>query len=108
MAPIVTLFADFAGTIGGGFVAYTKNVSYAGYASSVHQFLDNKDILGGLFKSIIFGVIVALIGCREGMESEGGAAGVGQSTTRSVVTSIVLIFVANFVLSFLMYNSSLI
>ena len=57
-----------------------KGLPFSTYQASVHQFMDNKDIIGGLFKSVIFGVIVALIGCREGMQSEGGAAGVGQST----------------------------
>jgi phospholipid/cholesterol/gamma-HCH transport system permease protein len=108
MLPIVTLFADAAGTFGGEIVAFTKGVSPSAYSASVHQLLDPKDIFGGLAKTVVFGIIIALIGCGEGLQSEGGAAGVGQSTTRSVVLSIVLIFIANFILSFLLYNASLV
>ncbi|MEI6432462.1 MAG: ABC transporter permease, partial [bacterium] len=51
--------------------------------------------------------IVALVGCREGLNTSGGAVGVGKSTTRCVVISIVLIFAANFFLSFLLFQSGL-
>jgi phospholipid/cholesterol/gamma-HCH transport system permease protein len=60
-----------------------------------------------LIKTVAFGAIIALVGCREGLETSGGAHGVGQATTRSVVLSIVLIFFADFLLTFLLFNNGL-
>ena len=53
--------------------------------------------------SIVFGIIVSVVACQQGMQTTGGAVGVGQSTTRTVVISMVLIYVANFVLASLLY-----
>ena len=110
MLPVVTLFADAAGVFGGGIVASSMGVSASAYLSSVRQLVDPSgvDLYKGLLKTVVFGAIVALIGCREGMNTEGGAVGVGRSTTRSVVIAIVLVFFANFILSFLLFNSGLI
>lgn len=63
-------------------------------------------MIKGLVKTLFFGMIVALVGCREGLETEGGATGVGRSTTRSVVTAIVLVFFADLLLSFILLNGS--
>lgn len=110
MLPLVCVCADAAGIFGGGVVASSMGVSVTAYLASIKQLTDpdGGDLFRGLLKTVVFGVIVALIGCREGLATEGGAAGVGQSTTRSVVLSIVLIFVANFILSFLLFNSGLV
>ena len=108
MMPVLTLFADAAGVFGGAIVASTKGVPVAAYVDSIHQILTVADVARGLLKTGVFGAIVALIGCREGLATEGGAVGVGQATTRSVVLSIVLIFVANFILSFILYNTNLV
>lgn len=110
MLPLITIFANIAGVGGGAIVAASKGVSWMEYLTSIQQLMetDGSDITRGLFKTIFFGAIIALVGCREGMETEGGATGVGQSTTRSVVISIVLIFIADFVLTFLLFNKGII
>jgi phospholipid/cholesterol/gamma-HCH transport system permease protein len=110
MVPLITVCADFGGVLGGGIVASSLGVAWPAYLSSIRQLMepDGSDIVKGLIKTLFFGVIVALVGCREGLETDGGAVGVGQSTTRSVVLSIVLIFAANFVLSFLLFQSGLV
>jgi len=110
MLPLVCVIADAAGVFGGGVVASSMGVSFSAYVSSLKQLMepDGSDITKGLLKTVVFGIIVALVGCREGLQTDGGATGVGQSTTRSVVLSIVLIFIANFVLSFLLFNSGLV
>lgn len=107
--PVLTMLANAAGIIGGAIVAATNGISYNAYFNSMHTVLwaDGRDVTRGLLKTFIFGLIVALVGCREGLNTSGGAVGVGQSTTRSVVISIVLIFVANFFLSFLLFQSGL-
>lgn len=106
MLPAVCVLADLVGILGGGFVAVGFGVSWTSFTLSLRQFLDpgGMDIYKGLIKTVFFGAIIAIVGCREGLESEGGATGVGQSTTRSVVVSIVLIFMANFLLTFLMFG----
>ena len=108
MMPVLIIFADAAGIFGGGVVAASKGVPFGPYVDSIHQTLVVADITRGIFKAVVFGVIVSLIGCREGMATEGGAVGVGQSTTRSVVLSIVLIFVADFIISFLLFSTNLV
>ena len=62
-----------------------------------------KDLFTGLFKSVIFGVIISIIGCFEGLKTEGGAEGVGRATTRSVVMSFILIISADCFITALFY-----
>ena len=52
---------------------------------------------------MFFGGIIALVACNEGMNAQSGAEGVGQATTKSVVTSIIFIFICNYILSVLLY-----
>jgi phospholipid/cholesterol/gamma-HCH transport system permease protein len=104
MLPLVCALADAAGVFGGGLVANAYGVSWTVYENSIKALMepDGSDIVKGLLKTLFFGAIVALVGCREGLETEGGASGVGRSTTRSVVIAIVLVFAADLVLSFLL------
>eukprot|EP00850_Spirogloea_muscicola_P015461 SM000118S25604 [mRNA] locus=s118:422957:423831:+ [translate_table: standard] len=64
------------------------------------------DVLSTLFKSVVFGYIIALISCAWGMTTLGGAKGVGESTTSAVVISLVCIFIADFVLSWLFFQGA--
>jgi phospholipid/cholesterol/gamma-HCH transport system permease protein len=109
MLPLVCIWADVAGVAGGAIVAATNGVSYPAYLESIRLLMepDGSDITRGLIKTVAFGAIIALVGCREGLETSGGATGVGQATTRSVVLSIVLIFFADFLLTFLLFNNGL-
>ena len=71
------------------------------YTDSFRQLLEpnGSDLLEGLLKALVFGAIIALIACREGLATKGGAAGVGRSTNRAVVFTIILVFAADFVLT---------
>jgi phospholipid/cholesterol/gamma-HCH transport system permease protein len=62
-----------------------------------------KDLFTGLFKTIFFGMIIAFVSCYEGFNVEGGAEGVGKATTRSVVTSFIMIIVADCFFTALFY-----
>ena len=62
------------------------------------------DILTALLKAVVFGSLVAIIGCSWGLTTKGGAKGVGQSTTTAVVTALLAIFIANFFLSWLFFQ----
>lgn len=105
MLPILVVFANVIGTAGGYLVAtlYSGISSYT-YLHSIKVFAVINDITGGLIKSMFFGAIVSIIGCHKGLTTRDGAEGVGQATTGSVVTSIILIFVSNYFLSLLLYR----
>lgn len=109
MMPVICVFADIAGLFGGGIVANNFGIAPATYVNSIRQLLSANgwDITQGLIKTVVFGALIALVGCREGLATEGGATGVGQATNRSVVIAIVLVFIANFILSFLMFGGRL-
>ena len=95
--PILTVFTDVVGILGG----YLVSVELLGsnptvYLRRTYDYLDLEDIYIGLFKACIFGMIIATIGCYQGFNTRGGAEGVGKSTTRAVVLSSLLILIANY------------
>jgi phospholipid/cholesterol/gamma-HCH transport system permease protein len=105
MLPLLTIFADVVSIVGGGWVAFTyAHISWDTFISSARQSIDFSDVFKGLLKSIVFAVIIAMVGAYQGLSTRGGAAGVGISTTSAVVLSIILIFISNFVLSFLLFG----
>ncbi|HPP73620.1 MAG TPA: ABC transporter permease [Armatimonadota bacterium] len=104
MLPVITVLADVVGTAGGYFVAVINGVPGGGFISSLQSFVEISDIINGLLKTLFFGATIAIVGCFEGLETRGGATGVGQSTTRAVVLSIVLIYILNFFLAYLLFG----
>ncbi|MGL5513809.1 MAG: MlaE family ABC transporter permease, partial [Sporomusa sp.] len=105
MLPILVVFANVIGSIGGYMIA----TAYAGISSftflnSIQVFAVPHDIFGGMIKAMFFGIIVAIIGCHKGLTTAQGAEGVGRATTGSVVLSIILIFISNYFLSVLLYR----
>jgi phospholipid/cholesterol/gamma-HCH transport system permease protein len=93
MLPFLTLYADFIGMFGGFIICTTKlDISATQYfQSTFFRALVLKDLFSGLIKSFAFGIIIAIVGCWQGFNTEGGAEGVGKATTVSVVTSLVLV-----------------
>ena len=65
-----------------------------------------EDLMKGLLKSVIFGVEVAIISCHQGLTTGRGAAGVGKATTGSVVISMVVVFISNYILSAIMFTGA--
>jgi phospholipid/cholesterol/gamma-HCH transport system permease protein len=105
MLPLLTIFADVVSMLGGAWIAQTfAHIPYDSFLSSVRESIDMVDVLKGLSKALVFAAIIALVGAYQGLSTRGGAAGVGRSTTSAVVVSIILIFVSNFVLSFLLFG----
>jgi phospholipid/cholesterol/gamma-HCH transport system permease protein len=101
---MLTVFADIAGVYGGYYMAWLRiRLSPSIYWHSVQNFISFEDFEKGLVKAAVFGTLVALVGCYEGFRAQGGAEGVGRVTTHAVVTSIILIFAFNFVLSFVLF-----
>jgi phospholipid/cholesterol/gamma-HCH transport system permease protein len=107
MLPLLTILADIVSIVGGMWVAQIyAHISYESFIISARQVLPFGDVVKGLVKSVVFGVIIAIIGAYQGLQTRGGAAGVGKSTTSAVVTSIILIFIFNFALSYVIYGHS--
>jgi phospholipid/cholesterol/gamma-HCH transport system permease protein len=107
MLPLLTIFADIVSIVGGMWVANIyAHISTESFITSARSVLPFGDVLKGLVKSLVFGVIIAIIGSYQGLQTRGGAAGVGKATTGAVVTSIILIFIFNFLLSYLLYGNS--
>jgi phospholipid/cholesterol/gamma-HCH transport system permease protein len=100
MLPILTVVADSIGVMGGLFVAvFVLHISGNLYLSSAWNTLKYMDLFGGLLKPLIFGAIVAIIGCHCGLRTYGGTQGVGRSTTQAVVASSILIIIFNLFLT---------
>jgi phospholipid/cholesterol/gamma-HCH transport system permease protein len=74
-------------------------MSASTYWSSVRDGITGDDIIGGVIKPIVFALIIGTIACREGLSTEGGTVGVGQSTTRAVVMGSIVVIVADFFLA---------
>jgi phospholipid/cholesterol/gamma-HCH transport system permease protein len=81
-------------------------ISQVVFLDSVRNFMHVWDLLSAILKSIVFGGLVAVIGCSWGLTTTGGAKGVGQSTTTAVVTALLAIFIVNFFLSWLMFQGT--
>jgi phospholipid/cholesterol/gamma-HCH transport system permease protein len=105
MLPILTMYGMAIGVLAGYVVAVVQGVSGGGYIASATSstFVKVSDVILGLSKTIAFGAIIAMVGCQQGLRTRGGAAGVGKSTTNAVVLSIMLIYIANYFLSQVMF-----
>lgn len=95
MMPLLTLYADFLGILGGAFVGLTMlDLSFTTYMQQSADAVGLADLAGGLFKAAVYGVLIALAGCLRGMQSGTSSSAVGVATTSAVVTSIILIISA--------------
>ena len=104
MMPVLVVFANLVGNIGGWLVAhYYAGISTFAYENSIKVLAETYDIIGGMLKSSVFGGIIAIVGCYKGLNAANGAEGVGLATTASVVLSIILIFITNYFLSILLF-----
>ncbi len=107
MLPILTLLFLITGMAGGLLVATNLyNLSETVFLDSARNFIKVWDICSAMVKASCFGALIAVIGCSWGLTTKGGAKGVGESTTAAVVTSLLVIFVTNFFLSWLMFQGS--
>lgn len=104
MMPVLIVFGNFIGNAGGYFVAhYYADISSATYLNSIKQFCEAYDMFGGMLKGMAFGAIISIVGCFKGLHARQGAEGVGLATTASVVLSIILIFIADYFMTVLLY-----
>ncbi len=89
VAPLLTLLGDALGVVGGLGVAVTSlGLTPMGYLTELREAVGFWDVGSGLFKSVLFAVVVAVISCQQGLATQNGAQGVGERTTSSVVASL--------------------
>ncbi len=105
MLPLLTMYGSLMGILGGTFVGLVMlDVSLLQYAVQTIDSVGLNALFGGLVKSVVYGALVAMAGCQQGITCGNSAMAVGQATTRAVVMSIVLIVVAASVLTVIYIN----
>jgi phospholipid/cholesterol/gamma-HCH transport system permease protein len=103
ITPLLTLFANLFGLAGGSVVLLSLGYPMVAYVRQVQMAVSWVDLSGGLFKSLVFGLIVAAIGCLHGLRTEFGPSAVGNAATRAVVSAIILIVISDGIFSVLFY-----
>lgn len=104
MSPVLSTLAFVTGTFGGYVLAAAAGVPPSAYLLGIKELVEVYDFFGGLWKTVVFGGIIALVSCRMGLRTEGGATGVGRATTNSVVLAVLLIYIANFVMAYFLFG----
>jgi len=104
MVPLLVGVADILGFLSGFLVVIAKGqVNPYSYFDSADSMLKIADITGGLIKALFFGFVVGIISTYMGLQTTGGAKGVGENTTKGVVVSLIVIFILNYFLSLTLY-----
>lgn len=105
MLPLLVMVADIIGIFGGYFVSiYRLGFNPFLYLEQTVNFMELQDVTSGLLKAAVFGFIIALMGSYHGFTSKGGAQGVGKATTYAVVSASILILIANYLLTSLLFE----
>ena len=99
LAPLLTVLSDFFGMLGGCLVFQSFGYSAITYVNQITSTVDLGDVLGGIFKAVPFSIAIGAIGCLRGLQTKTGASAVGESTTSSVVTGMVMIIILDGVIS---------
>ncbi len=101
--PLLTVFANLMGILGGAVVILAFGYPFITYYNQIVGFVQWGDLIGGLVKCFVFGILIAATGCIKGYQTKQGPAAVGESTTQAVVLSIILIAVFDGIFSVVYY-----
>ena len=102
MLPVLVIWGDFIALLGSMVtVALSVDMTMHEYLSGLRLFFDAGDLYVGVIKTTVFGGIIALTGAYFGLEAKGGAEGVGNATTRAVISAAVLILIFDFIIAVL-------
>ncbi len=105
MMPLLTVYGSLMGILGGTVVGLAMlDVTLVQYVEQTLQSVHLNSLFGGLFKSVVYGILVAVAGCQQGMACGNSALAVGQCTTKAVVMGIVLIVVSASILTVIYIN----
>jgi phospholipid/cholesterol/gamma-HCH transport system permease protein len=103
--PLLVMFGDVIGIFGGYVVGiYKLDFNPANYINNTMNNLQMLDVMTGVIKAAVFGFIIAIMGCYHGYRSKGGAQGVGEATTNSVVSSSILILIFNYLITEIIFS----
>ncbi len=105
VAPILTIYADLVSVFSSSLTMLIYGVPLVNFYEGVLNTVQLEDIFSGLTKATLFGVVVATVGCLRGMQTGTGAAAVGISTTRAVVSSIVMITIVDGIFAYVSYRT---
>jgi len=98
--PLLTAFADALGIIGAMVITWvTSDVNMTYFFNAMVQSVGTNDFLGGLVKTLFFGLLIGLIACYQGLTTTGGTEGVGRATTRTVVVASISVLISDFILT---------
>lgn len=104
MMPILTVYTNILGILGGGIVGSTQlGVAFQAYLDNATRYAENKDLFVGLFKAFIFGIIIATVACYQGLSTTEGAVGVGRATRKTVIISFLMILIIGYMITRLFY-----
>jgi phospholipid/cholesterol/gamma-HCH transport system permease protein len=103
MMPLLVIFADLIGILGGALTMISFNIPISAFLHEVDSLVDVKDLLAGLAKAPAFAILIAGIGCLRGLQTQTGASAVGISATRAVVSGIILLVVVDGIYAFVYY-----
>ena len=104
MLPCLTIWADFMGILGGAaFGVSAAGFSFGSYMRVTLDSLLLRDIITGLIKSVMFGMVITAVGCQEGLSAGLGAEQVGRSTTAAVVKSIFMVVAVDLIFTLFFY-----
>lgn len=105
MLPVLVIFSDFVAILGGlAVTVFFLGVSSYTFLNGLKMFFHLSDVFGGLLKAFVFGSIISIVGCYQGFRTEGGAEGVGRSTTRAVVLASVLVLISDYIIASLLFG----
>ncbi len=103
MTPVLTVFADLLGVMGGSVVMMSLGFPLITFFHQLQLAVSYGSLVGGLVKAFAFGILIAAIGCLRGLQTENGASAVGLSTTHAVVSGIILIVFADGIFTIIYY-----
>jgi phospholipid/cholesterol/gamma-HCH transport system permease protein len=103
MTPLLTIFANLIGLMGGSVVMLSLGFPLITFFHQVQYAVSYGSLVGGLVKAFVFGILVAAIGCLRGLQAKTGATAVGESTTSAVVSGIILIAITDGIFSVIYY-----
>lgn len=104
MLPALVLLSDALGILGGYLVGvYVLGINPVTYKLATFNFLQMEDIMSGLIKAAVFGMVIAIVSCYQGFYAAGGAEGVGKATTGAVVLSSMTILISDYFLTTMLF-----
>jgi phospholipid/cholesterol/gamma-HCH transport system permease protein len=105
MVPCLCILFDLIASIGAYLVAVVlMHIDEGAYRARIAWYLDPSDFTNGMIKALVFGTVIATIGCYKGFHAKGGARGVGQATTQTVVLASICVFMLDYVMTAMMLH----